>query len=161
MCHPAQLGYHPTQPHKEGRAQGTRRPRRRRPRVPRRLRLLRLLVDGKAAGVIEAKKTGITLSGVTEQAAKYMTHPPAHLARWDDFLIYGYESTGEETFFHNLRDPKPRSRRLFAFHRPETLLDWLRQPSTLRARLRQLPPLETKGLRDAPRSTGKQVIGGL
>src|SRR5690606_15287438 len=106
-----------------------------------------LFVDGKAAGVIEAKKAGVTLSGVTEQAAKYMTHPPAHLARWDDFLVYGYESTGEETFFHSLRDPKPRSRRLFAFHRPETLLDWLRQPATLRARLRELPPLETKGLR--------------
>lgn len=107
-----------------------------------------LFVEGKAAGVIEAKKAGVTLSGVTEQAAKYMTHPPAHLARWDDFLVYGYESTGEETFFHSLRDPKPRSRRLFAFHRPETLLDWLRQPATLRARLRELPPLETKGLRD-------------
>src|SRR5690606_33712995 len=77
-----------------------------------------LFVEGKAAGVIEAKKAGITLSGVTEQAAKYMTQPPAHLARWDEFLVYGYESTGEETFFHNLRDPKPRSRRLFAFHRP-------------------------------------------
>ena len=29
-----------------------------------------LLVDGKAAGVIEAKRAGITLSGVAEQSAK-------------------------------------------------------------------------------------------
>src|SRR5690606_29467102 len=57
-------------------------------------------------------------------------------------------STGEETFFCNRRDPKARSRRLFAFHRPETLHDWLRQPETLRARLRHMPPLDPRGLRD-------------
>jgi type I restriction enzyme R subunit len=107
-----------------------------------------LFVAGKAAGVIEAKKTGVTLSGVADQAAKYMVAPPEHLARWDNFLIYGYESTGEETFFRNLRDPKARSRRLFAFHRPEALHEWVQQPDTLRARLQKLPPLDPKGLRD-------------
>jgi type I restriction enzyme R subunit len=107
-----------------------------------------LFVAGKAAGVIEAKKTGVTLSGVAEQSEKYMLRLPEHLARWDDLLVYDYESTGAETFFCNRRDPKPRSRRLFAFHRPETLHDWLRQPDTLRARLRQMPPLDPRGLRD-------------
>lgn len=107
-----------------------------------------LFVDGKAAGVIEAKKTGVTLSGVAEQSEKYMGKLPEHLARWDDILIYDYESTGDETFFRNLRDPKARSRRLFAFHRPETLHDWVRQPETLRSRLRTMPPLNPKGLRD-------------
>lgn len=107
-----------------------------------------LLVGGKAAGVIEAKKTGVTLSGVADQSEKYALRPPEHLARWDEFLIYHYESTGEETFFRNLRDPKARSRRLFAFHRPETLHDWVRQPETLRARLRHMPSLDPKGLRD-------------
>lgn len=107
-----------------------------------------LFIDGKAAGVIEAKKTGVTLSGVAEQSDKYMGSLPAHLARWHDMLIYDYESTGEETFFRNLRDPKPRSRRLFAFHQPETLRDWLLQPDTLRQRLRNMPPLITTGLRE-------------
>ncbi len=97
-----------------------------------------LFVAGKAAGVIEAKKTGVTLSGVAEQSEKYMLRLPEHLARWDDLLVYDYESTGAETFFRNRRDPKPRSRRLFAFHRPETLHDWLRQ----------MPPLDPRGLRD-------------
>ena len=107
-----------------------------------------LFVDGKAAGVIEAKKAGTTLSGVAEQSAKYMLSLPPHVARWADPLVYSYESTGDETFFINQRDPKPRSRRLFAFHRPETLHDWLRQPDTLRARLRAMPPLDATGLRD-------------
>ncbi len=107
-----------------------------------------LFIEGKAAGVIEAKKAGITLSAVAEQSAKYMTALPEHLARWDDLLVYDYESTGAETYFRNLHDPKPRSRRLFAFHRPETLHDWLCQPDTLRQRLRNMPPLDARGLRD-------------
>jgi type I restriction enzyme, R subunit len=107
-----------------------------------------LFVDGKAAGVIEAKPVGVTLSGVAEQSAKYIGALPPHLARWDDILVYGFESTGDETFFRNLRDPKPRSRRLFAFHRPETLREWLQQPKTLRGRLREMPPLDVTGLRD-------------
>ncbi|MGX1197397.1 type I restriction enzyme R subunit [Parvibaculum sp. MBR-TMA-1.3b-4.2] len=107
-----------------------------------------LFVKGKAAGVIEAKKSGVTLSGVAEQSEKYMHRLPDHLARWDDMLVYDYESTGDETFFRNLRDPKARSRRLFAFHQPETLLEWLQQPETLRGRLGHMPPLDTRGLRD-------------
>lgn len=103
-----------------------------------------LFIAGKAAGVIEAKKTGVTLSGVTEQSEKYMQRLPEHMARWQDILIYDYESTGDETFFRNMRDPKPRSRRLFAFHYPETLHDWLKQPETLRARLKAMPPLDPR-----------------
>src|SRR5437870_4999210 len=57
-----------------------------------------LFVGGKAAGVIEAKKAGITLSGVAEQSEKYMCKLPDHLARWDEHLIFDYESTGEETY---------------------------------------------------------------
>jgi type I site-specific restriction endonuclease len=79
-----------------------------------------LFVGGKAAGVIEAKKAGATLSGVAEQAARYMVNLPDHLARWDDQLRFDYESTGEETYFRDMRDPKPRSRRVFAFHQPQT-----------------------------------------
>ncbi|MGE0651113.1 MAG: hypothetical protein AB7P12_05115, partial [Alphaproteobacteria bacterium] len=101
-----------------------------------------LFIAGKAAGVIEAKKTGVTLSGVAEQSEKYMSALPEHLARWDDILIFDYESTGDETFFRDMRDPKARSRRIFAFHRPETLRDWLQQTETLRARLGKMPPLE-------------------
>lgn len=116
-----------------------------------------LFVDGKAAGVIEAKKTGVTLSGVADQSEKYVLRPPEHLARWDDILPLHYESTGEETYFRNLRDPKPRSRRVFAFHRPETLREWLGQPATLRTRLQHMPPLDTRGLR----ACQEQAILGL
>lgn len=93
-----------------------------------------LFIEGKAAGVIEAKKTGVTLSGVAEQSQKYMARLPDHLARWDDTLRFDYEGTGDETFFRDMRDPKPRSRRLFAFHKPETLLACPRRRSRHRNR---------------------------
>lgn len=107
-----------------------------------------LFVGGKAAGVVEAKKSGVTLSGVAEQAEKYMAKLPDHLARWADQLIFDYESTGEETFFRDTRDPDPRSRRVFAFHQPATLHAWLKEPDTLRGRLKQMPPLDPTSLRD-------------
>jgi type I restriction enzyme, R subunit len=107
-----------------------------------------LFVGGKACGVIEAKKAGVTLSGVAEQAARYMQNLPPHLARWADHLVFDYESTGDETYFRDTRDPKPRSRRVFAFHRPATLHAWLNEADTLRQRLRHMPALEETGLRD-------------
>ncbi|MDF0644290.1 MAG: type I restriction-modification enzyme R subunit C-terminal domain-containing protein [Nitrospira sp.] len=128
-----------------------------------------LYVDGKAAGVIEAKKTGVTLTGVEVQAAKYSEGLPVILPAYIRPLPFLYQSTGIETRFTNGLDPEPRSRRTFAFHRPETLAEWIdkagihspgearehiaalkREPyrlhSTFRGLLRQMPPLRTEGL---------------
>ena len=107
-----------------------------------------LFIEGKAAGVVEAKKAGVTLSGVADQSGRYMAALPEHLAKWSDTLVFDYETTGDETFFRDMRDPKPRSRRLFALHKPETLLSWLKQTDTLRVRLKDMPILNESGLRD-------------
>lgn len=81
-----------------------------------------LLVDRHVVGVIEAKKEGTTLSAVAEQSARYASSLPDFLAAGlTGSLPFAYESTGVETFFRDERDPAPRSRRVFAFHRPETL----------------------------------------
>jgi type I restriction enzyme R subunit len=145
-----------------------------------------LYVDGRAAGVIEAKKVGVTLTGVEIQSDRYSKGLPAGLPAWYQPLPFSYQSTGIETRFTNGLDPEPRSRPVFSFHRPETLADWLEEcrgepacspafgprftsgqthgsaptelliaadpaavynrPSTLRARLQQLPPLITTDL---------------
>jgi len=107
-----------------------------------------LFIDKKAVGVIEAKPQGTTLSGVAEQSQAYITSIPKNLLVVQEPLPFAYESTGTETFFRDIRDPYSRSRRVFAFHRPETLAEWLSQKETLRQRLRNLPPLITDGLRD-------------
>jgi len=107
-----------------------------------------LFVDRKAVGVIEAKPEGTTLSGVAEQSDDYLYGVPENLPHVQEPLPFAYESTGIETFFRDLRDPDTRSRRIFAFHKPETLKEWLSQGDTLRVRLKSIPPLITEGLRD-------------
>ncbi len=92
-----------------------------------------LYVDGKAAGVIEAKKVGHTLTGVEIQSDKYVKGLPETLPAWRRPLPFLYESTGVETHFTNGLDPEPRARSVFAFHRPDTLAGWLASfPSSTR-----------------------------
>jgi type I restriction enzyme R subunit len=107
-----------------------------------------LFVERKPVGVIEAKPEGTTLSGVSDQSDKYLAGKPKYFPHTREPMRFGYESTGKETFFRDLNDPDPRSRRVFAFHKPEALKEWMSQQDTLRARLQELPPLITNGLRD-------------
>ncbi len=53
-----------------------------------------LYVNGKAAGVIEAKKVGNTLTGVEIQSDKYKTGLPEDLPAWYRPLPFCYQSTG-------------------------------------------------------------------
>ena len=93
-----------------------------------------LFVDGKAIGTVEAKPEGHSLTGVEEQSTKYVTGVPASLPAWRRPLPFCYESTGSETRFTNRLDPEPRSRHVFSFHCPETLLDWVEQEKQLAQR---------------------------
>lgn len=126
-----------------------------------------LFVDGNAVGVVEAKPAGYSLTSVEVQAKKYVQGLPASLTAPRKPLPFAYISTGEETVFINELDPQPRSRQTFTFHRPETLREWLTadtldgwlkqsgsyytaaddtKPSTLRARLRAMPPIDLPGM---------------
>lgn len=108
-----------------------------------------LFIEGKAVGLVEAKPQGTTLSGVEEQTLKYIHGIPLHVPHLQGPLPFVYESTGSETYFCDIRDPDSRSRRVFAFHTPETFKQWLSQDDTLRTRLQTLPPLRTEGLWEA------------
>ena len=130
-----------------------------------------LYVDGRAAGVVEAKPEGHTLTGVEAQSEKYGDGLPDALPYYVRPLPFLYESTGVETRFTNGLDPQPRSRNVFSFHTPETLAEWLggqdasiEPPSdgpeliadaggggyrirhSLRRRLTTMPPLDDSGL---------------
>ncbi|MEW8026898.1 MAG: DEAD/DEAH box helicase family protein [Candidatus Thiodiazotropha endolucinida] len=108
-----------------------------------------LFVDKAAVGVVEAKPEnwGQKITTVEEQSAGYA----AAKLKWvnnKEPLPFVYESTGAITRFTDGRDPKPRSREVFGFHRPETMQEWLSKPASLRARLQNAPALPTEGLRD-------------
>ncbi len=110
-----------------------------------------LFVNRQAVGVIEAKKRGTTLSGVETQTVKYQTHVPEEVPAFgvEGYLPFGYESTGEETWYTCRFDPEPTARRVFWFHRPETLARQVEDHTnhgggTLRARLQDLPDLDVE-----------------
>jgi type I restriction enzyme R subunit len=107
-----------------------------------------LFIDKKPIGVIEAKREeeGHRLTTVEEQSAEYATSKLKYLD--NDPLPFVYESTGEVTRFTDFRDPKPRSRPVFTFHRPETFKNWLKTGKSLRKSILDIPVLQTEGLRD-------------
>ena len=107
-----------------------------------------LFVDGKACGVIEAKKAGHTLSGVENQSKGYSCHLPEKTRSWQMPLPFVYETNSQEIYFTDARDINACSRRIFNFHKPETLFELLNQPSTLRNNLKNMPILNKTGLRD-------------
>lgn len=107
-----------------------------------------LFVNRVPVGVIEAKKIGTTLSGVSEQSMKYLRSAPKDFPAPAKPMCFHYESTGVETYFRNLRHPEARARRVLAFHKPETLLEISQQTATLRQCLKEMPALDIQGLRD-------------
>jgi type I restriction enzyme R subunit len=70
-----------------------------------------LYVNQMAAGVVEAKPEGFTLTGVEAQSAKYGGELPDDLPAHQRPLPFLYQSTGVETWFTNLMDPEPSMRR--------------------------------------------------
>jgi type I restriction enzyme R subunit len=106
-----------------------------------------LFVGRRLCGVIEAKAEGTTLSGFSEQAARYIADVPKHLVREEGQVRFEYVASGTETLFRDHADPDPVSRRVFAFHRPETLELWLKEPATPRRRLQAMPGVVSDGLR--------------
>ncbi len=135
-----------------------------------------LFVDGKPVGALEAKKVGFPLTSAEIQTEQYARGLPTELSAPLRPLPFLYLSTGVETLFLNGLDPRPRSRRVFHVHRPETLAEWLAmepldawlgsrggrdagvvhdrsdgeayaaRPSTLRSRLQVLPPVHIPNL---------------
>jgi type I restriction enzyme R subunit len=111
-----------------------------------------LFVNAKAVGVIEAKKEseGHRLTVVEDQALRYSKDA----IKIGKFMLesekpFVYESTGTVTRFTDYRDPKPRGRNVFHFHKPETLAEWIKKGPSLRERLLSMPALDANGLRPA------------
>ena len=117
-----------------------------------------LFINKNPVGVVEAKPEhwGQKITTVEDQSGGYA----AAKLKWlnnKEPLPFIYESTGVVTRFTDARDPKPRSREIFNFHRPEILAEWFGQPAPLRARLRTMPALDAAGLRACQISAIKKL----
>lgn len=107
-----------------------------------------LFVKGKACGVIEAKKEGVSLSGIEIQAKHYALHVSAELRVWQNPLPFIYESNFNEIYFADLREKDSRSRQIFSFHTPQALYEMLNRNKTLRDSLKELPKIDKANLRE-------------
>ena len=121
-----------------------------------------LYLQGKAVGVVEAKKIGHTLKGVEIQSGKYSAGLPDDLPAWHKPLPFAFESTGKQTQFTNNLDPEPRSRSTFAFYKPAGLAkllenaeanqladagpEYMDRGRTFLARMQNMPTLIEEGL---------------
>ena len=108
-----------------------------------------LFVLGKPVGIIEAKREeeGQKFSVHETQVEEYAKAKLKLIN--NEPLPFLFLSTGAITRFTDTRDPKPRFREIFTFHRPEGLQSWLRKEKSLRRRMAEdMPTLITTGLRD-------------
>ena len=99
-------------------------------------------------GVIEAKREeeGHKLTVHEEQSEGYANGK----LKWvnnKEPLPFVYESTGIITRFTDLRDPKPRSRPVFSFHRPETLPNGSSRTKPCARGLHKFPNCPTRAAR--------------
>ncbi len=108
-----------------------------------------LFVDGKPIGVIEAKKDelGENITVVESQSGRYANSTFRYIST-DYRIRFAYEATGQLTRFTDYNDIKYRSRRVYSFHRPETLLGLLQKDDTIRNNMKHFPALDTTGFRD-------------
>lgn len=99
-----------------------------------------LFHKGKAIGVVEAKPATTLVEGVHHQADAYAESLAVDTPAWRKPLAFIYVSNGEVALFADRRDQYSSQRRVFNFHRPETLEVWCKDGEfSLANRLRKLP----------------------
>ena len=107
-----------------------------------------LFIEGVPVGIVEAKKDdlGESISTVEAQSDRY-AHSVFKWVKNEYFIRFAYEATGKITRFTDYNDKKYRARRVYSFHRPETLQRLLVESDTVRNNLKHLPPLNEEGFR--------------
>ena len=108
-----------------------------------------LFVEGKPVGIIEAKKddSGENITVVEGQSGRY-AHSKFKYVHVEYYIRFVYEATGKLTRFTDYKDLKYRSRKVFSFHRPETLKRLMEQTDTIHNNMKRFPDFDTIGFRD-------------
>jgi type I restriction enzyme, R subunit len=84
-----------------------------------------LFVNGKLLGIIEAKKYGIGAQNVLEQAKRYAKGLLPTIGKWGEYAVpFLFSSSGEQTYFLDVRHPIALSRSLQDFYSPQALWEF-------------------------------------
>ena len=85
-----------------------------------------LLVAGELLGIAEAKKVSLGPQNVLIQAERYARGITGTPFNYSGFRVpFLYSTNGEVIWFHDVRHPLNRSRRIAAFHTPTALQEML------------------------------------
>lgn len=104
-----------------------------------------LFLNGKAIGVLEAKREEHGLSNVVmEQAERYVRRLPNWCSYWYQPLPIVYLSNGREILFKNIHNPKEDYISVSRIHSPKEIVKMLGIEDDYAG----LPTLQAKGLRD-------------
>ncbi|MBI2059203.1 MAG: DEAD/DEAH box helicase family protein [Nitrospirae bacterium] len=85
-----------------------------------------LHLDGKVLGIVEAKKVTLGPQNVLTQAERYARGATNNGFDFNGLRVpFLYSTNGEVIWFHDIRHPLNRSRRIAGFHTPEALKEQL------------------------------------
>ena len=85
-----------------------------------------LCVDGQLLGVVEAKKVTLGPQNVLTQAERYSRGATQSPLNFHGFRVpFLYSTNGEVLWYHDVRHPQSRSRRIARFHTPDALRELL------------------------------------
>ena len=120
-----------------------------------------LYVNGQPLGILEAKKVTVNTQNVLEQAKRYGRGAADDPGQWNGYRVpFLYATNGEILWFLDVREDKPVSRRLSAFHTPSALAAMFEFDHAPRAPLltaEERVDRELDALRTALTSTPEQV----
>ncbi len=104
-----------------------------------------LFLEGKAIGVLEAKKESVSLDDVVANQAENYTHKLLPMYQyWENPLPLIYLSNGKELLFKNAKVPGSIYQKLDAMHTPREMV----KLAGINSFFAGLPTLDPKGLRD-------------
>ncbi|MCQ2336901.1 MAG: DEAD/DEAH box helicase family protein [Paludibacteraceae bacterium] len=117
-----------------------------------------LFVEGFPCGIIEAKEDNKGVNLIIDTLGQNEAYQNEGLkGNYDkDDIRFIYEATGNIILYKDLKDPNPRTKSIYSFHRPESLkrlIDEYKKHliykgTTLRKRLQTFPELPNEGFRD-------------
>ena len=103
-----------------------------------------LFLEGKAIGVLEAKKESVSLDDVVANQAENYTHKLLPMYQyWENPLPLIYLSNGKELLFKNAKIPGSTYQKLDAMHTPKEMV----KLAGINSFFAGLPTLDPKGLR--------------
>ena len=104
-----------------------------------------LFLEGKAIGVLEAKKESVSLDDIVANQAENYTHKLLPMYQyWENPLPLIYLSNGKELLFKNAKVPGSIYQKIDAMHTPKEMV----KLAGINSFFAGLPTLDPKGLRD-------------